>query len=54
MLIHYSIAAFEVLERQLSPIEKEEVFDVFYRVGSRMHLKDLPVNYEAWRKDYTT
>jgi hypothetical protein len=54
MLIHYSVAAFEVLERPLSPKEKEEVFDVFCRVGSRMHLKDLPVNYEAWRTDYTT
>src|SRR5215471_3987464 len=29
MLIHYSIAAFELLERKLSPTEKEEVFNVF-------------------------
>lgn len=52
MLIHYSVAAFEVLERQLSAEEKEEVFDVFYRVGIRMQLKELPVNYEAWKMDY--
>ena len=36
MLIHYSIASFEVLERKLTEEEKEEVFDVFYRVGARM------------------
>jgi hypothetical protein len=48
MLIHYSIAAFEVLERKLSEDEKEEVFDVFYRLGSRMGLTGLPTNYADW------
>ena len=48
MLIHYSIASFEVLERKLSLAEKQEVFDVFNRMGQRMHLKDLPSNYEGW------
>lgn len=48
MLIHYSIAAFELLERKLTLPEKEEVFDVFYHVGQQMHLKDLPTNYEDW------
>ena len=48
MLIHYSIAAFELLERKLTLPEKEEVFDVFYRVGQQMRLKDLPTNYEDW------
>ncbi len=48
MLIHYSIASFELLERKLSFEEKEETFDVFYRVGLRMGLKDLPVNYYDW------
>jgi uncharacterized protein (DUF2236 family) len=50
MLIHYSIASFELLERPLSTNEKEEVFDVFYRVGSRMGLKDLPGNYSKWEE----
>src|SRR4026207_431400 len=36
MLIHYSISSFEVLERKLSEEEKEEVFTVFHKVGSRM------------------
>lgn len=48
MLIHYSIASYELLEKKLTASEKEDVFDVFYRVGSRMGLKDLPKNYNEW------
>jgi len=48
MLVAYSISSFEVLQRRLTGEEKEEIFDVFYRVGSRMGLKDLPTNYEEW------
>jgi hypothetical protein len=48
MLIHYSLASFELLERKLTHDEKEELYDVFYRMGTRMNLKDLPVKYDAW------
>jgi hypothetical protein len=48
MLIHYSIASFEVLERNLTPAEKEEVYNVFFRMGKRMMLMDLPDNYLSW------
>lgn len=48
MLIHYSISSFEVLERKLTVAEKEEVFNVFYRVGDRMGLQSLPTNYIDW------
>ncbi|HNF03138.1 MAG TPA: oxygenase MpaB family protein [Ferruginibacter sp.] len=48
MLIHYSIASYELLERKLTEAEKEEVYDVFYRLGARMQLKELPANYDAW------
>ncbi|HUC79742.1 MAG TPA: oxygenase MpaB family protein [Flavisolibacter sp.] len=48
MLIHYSIAAFELLERKLSNAEKEDVYDVFLRMGRRMHIPDLPHTYAAW------
>lgn len=48
MLIYYSIASYEVLERKLTHAEKEEVYDVFYRVGSRMRLKELPATYDQW------
>jgi mpaB/rubber oxygenase-like protein len=52
MLIHYSIAAYELLERKLTDEEKAEVYNVFYEVGSRMRLKQLPVNYKDWTIDY--
>lgn len=48
MLIDYSIRAYELLERKLSEIEKAEVFEVFYRVGSRMGINGLPTTYPEW------
>lgn len=48
MLIHYSIAAYELLEQKLSDEEKEEVYDVFYRLGDRMGLTALPLKYKEW------
>jgi uncharacterized protein (DUF2236 family) len=48
MLIHYSISSFEILERKLSEGQKADVFDVFYRMGSRMGLVGLPANYQEW------
>lgn len=51
MLIDYSIRSFELLERTLEHDEKEELFDVFNRLGIRMGLKDLPNNFEDWVLD---
>jgi hypothetical protein len=48
MLIHYSISSYEVLEKKLSATEKEEIYNVFYRLGDRMGLKSLPRNYTEW------
>ena len=48
MLIHYSIVAFELLERKLTDDEKEEVYTIFYHVGIRMGLKALPETYFEW------
>jgi hypothetical protein len=48
MLIHYSIASYELLEEKLSDAEKEEVYNVFYRVGAGMGLKELPTTYVEW------
>jgi hypothetical protein len=48
MLIHYSIASYELLEKKLTGEEKEEVYNVFYRVGARMGLKELPLTYNEW------
>ncbi|WP_460501926.1 oxygenase MpaB family protein, partial [Hymenobacter agri] len=48
MLIGYSIRAFEVLERPLTPAECEEITDVFCRVGRRMGIPNLPASYAEW------
>ena len=52
LLIDYSIRAYELLERRLTPNQKAEVFDVFYRVGDRMGIPSLPSlmsEYEVMR-----
>jgi hypothetical protein len=48
MLIDYSIRAFEVLERTLTASEKDEVFNAFHAIGSRMGVSGLPNNFSAW------
>lgn len=48
MLIYYSIASFELLEKKLTPEEKDEVYHVFHAVGKRMGISQLPGNYEDW------
>jgi ER-bound oxygenase mpaB/B'/Rubber oxygenase, catalytic domain len=54
MLVHYSIAAFELLQRKLTPAEKEDVYAVFLQMGNRMFIKDLPASYSTWKGDYAT
>ncbi len=49
MLIDYSIRSWELLFQKLTEQEKEEVFDVFYRVGARMGLRNLPATYVAYK-----
>lgn len=48
LLIDYSIRSFELLERKLTHAEKNELYDVFYRLGKRMKIDDLPDTYTAW------
>lgn len=48
MLIDYSVRSFELLDRDLAAAEKEEIFRVFHRVGTRMQLKELPGSYIEW------
>lgn len=50
LLIDYSIRAFEVLEHPLSRAEKNEVFEVFHKIGNRMGLSGLPETFTAWEK----
>lgn len=51
MLIDYSIRSYELMERKLEIHEKEEIFDVFNRLGLRMGLKNLPNNFNEWSID---
>src|SRR5688572_19060629 len=51
MLIDYSERAHELLARPLSADEQTELYDVFYRVGSGLHIPGLPTSYKEWRTD---
>lgn len=51
MLIYYSMAAYELLERKLTEEEKNEVVHTFSRIGERMHLQ-VPGNYTEWLQQY--
>ena len=51
MLIDYTIAAHELLETRLSLAHKKEVYNVFYRMGIRMGIKELPYTYTEWVTD---
>lgn len=48
MLVDYSVKAYEILGHKLEVYEKQEVFDVFYRVGQHMGIEGLPETYNAW------
>lgn len=50
MLIGYSVRAYELLHRPLTVDEKEEVLNVFLRVGTGMGLKDLPFDYAGFER----
>lgn len=50
MLIHYSVASFELLERKLTIDEKTEVLQVFLEVGRRMGIEGLPNGWDEWKK----
>ncbi|WP_299118741.1 oxygenase MpaB family protein [uncultured Winogradskyella sp.] len=48
MLIDYSIRSYEILERPLLTKEKQDVLNVFNKVGNRMGLKNLPLSYSEF------
>ena len=51
MLIDYSERAHELLARPLSTPERNELYDVFHRVGTALRIPELPMSYAAWRID---
>lgn len=51
MLIDYSERAHQLLYRQLSDSEQEELYSVFRRVGEKLNITCLPTNYQKWKID---
>lgn len=51
MLIDYSERAHEMFGRPLSPADRHELYDVFYRVGTGLRIPELPPTYTAWKAD---
>ena len=51
MLIDYSERAHALLARPLREDEQEELYDVFYRVGTGLGIAGLPTTYDAWKAD---
>ncbi len=51
MLIDYSERAHELLDRPLTDDERDELYDVFYRVGLGLGISELPTTYSAWKSD---
>lgn len=53
LLIHYSERAHELLHGPLRDDEREELYDVFRRVGVGLGIPALPATYAAWTVDRT-
>jgi len=51
MLIYYSERAYALMRRSLTEAERQELFDVFRRVGEGLRIQELPANYAEWRDD---
>ncbi len=51
MLIDYSQRAHELLAGPLTAAEREELYDVFRRVGTGLRIPDLPATYAEWKAD---
>ena len=51
MLIDYSERAHQLLYRPLSVAERQELYEVFRRVGAGLHIPNLPESYAEWQPD---
>jgi hypothetical protein len=51
LLIDYSERAYNLLHRGLTPVEQENLFADFRRIGEGLGIPDLPSGYTAWRDD---
>lgn len=51
MLIDHSERAFQVLHRPLTPAERDDLYEVFRRIGEGLGIPELPPSYGAWLVD---
>ncbi len=51
MLIDYSERAFHLLHRPLTGPERDDLYDVFRRVGEGLAIPGLPATYDDWTDD---
>lgn len=51
MLIDYSERAYTLLNRPLTDLERDDLYDVFRRVGTGLGIPDLPAMYGEWQLD---
>ena len=51
MLIDYSQRAYSLLFGPLSQHQKNELFEVFLRIGEALHVSALPGSYDDWKMD---
>ncbi|HSE23110.1 MAG TPA: oxygenase MpaB family protein [Pyrinomonadaceae bacterium] len=51
MLIDYSERAYALLYRPLTQSQKNDLFEVFLRIGEGLHVLQLPRTYAEWQSD---
>lgn len=51
MLIDYSERAYALLNRPLSQDQKNDVYEVFLRIGKALNVTELPQTYSQWKPD---
>ena len=51
MLIDYSERAYALLYKPLSQVQKNELFEVFLRIGEGLYIPELPKSYSEWQLD---
>jgi uncharacterized protein (DUF2236 family) len=51
MLIDYSERAYALLYRPLTQRQKDDLFEVFLRIGEGLHIPELPKTYSDWQLD---
>lgn len=51
MLVDYSERAYALLNRPLTPSQRNDLYEVFRRIGEGLLIRELPENYAEWKLD---